>query len=265
MDTKDKILLAGPWVGELGWELFCWQAYIRKLSRNYKKTYVISRPGQAFLYSDFADQYHEFDPKSWETSLHRCFNMKANPSELLKKLQYDHYFSGDWEMPIFYDGNEFIDKEGCFYSQEFHIYKPTKDVKKYDIIIHPRNKTTGSERNWNFNKWQDLVYSLRETYSIGCIGNMEAFKISGADDLRGIPLEDTVSYIGNCKLVVGPSSGPMHLASLCNKKHLVWSTEVNRLRYESVWNPFNTELKFVSEGDWDPDVSLIEKSVREFI
>ena len=32
-----KRLIAGPWVGEFGWELFAWQGYIRALSRHLKK------------------------------------------------------------------------------------------------------------------------------------------------------------------------------------------------------------------------------------
>ena len=45
----NNILLAGPWVGEFGWELFCWQAHIRWLSKQFDKTIVISRKGHKFL------------------------------------------------------------------------------------------------------------------------------------------------------------------------------------------------------------------------
>ena len=30
-----KTLIAGPWVGEFGWELAAWQGYIRALSKNF--------------------------------------------------------------------------------------------------------------------------------------------------------------------------------------------------------------------------------------
>ncbi len=36
----EKLLLAGPWVGEFGWELFCWQGHLRRISKNYNKTIV---------------------------------------------------------------------------------------------------------------------------------------------------------------------------------------------------------------------------------
>jgi len=38
-----KKLIAGPWVGEFGWELFAWQAYVRALSRNFDHTTIISQ------------------------------------------------------------------------------------------------------------------------------------------------------------------------------------------------------------------------------
>ena len=41
MSTTHKILLAGPWVGEFGWELFCWQGFLRKLSKQYDKVITI--------------------------------------------------------------------------------------------------------------------------------------------------------------------------------------------------------------------------------
>jgi len=56
-----ETLLAGPWVGEFGWELCCWQGYIRKLSKKYTKTIVICREGHDFLYKDFADEIYNLD------------------------------------------------------------------------------------------------------------------------------------------------------------------------------------------------------------
>ena len=43
-------LIAGPWVGEFGWELFAWQGYIRALSRNFEQTTIIARPGAKPIY-----------------------------------------------------------------------------------------------------------------------------------------------------------------------------------------------------------------------
>ena len=58
-----KHLLAGPWVGEFGWELFAWQAYIRSLSRHYDKTTIICRPTSHSIYTDFCRQLYVLQPR----------------------------------------------------------------------------------------------------------------------------------------------------------------------------------------------------------
>ena len=47
-----KTLIAGPWSGEFGWELFAWQAYIRSLSKYFEKTTIICRENSQYLYSN---------------------------------------------------------------------------------------------------------------------------------------------------------------------------------------------------------------------
>lgn len=266
-DSKEKVLLAGPWVGEFGWELFCWQAHVRRLSQSYKETYVISRPGHAILYADFAARFYEFDPKSWRTNMNECEGA-ANPKELIESIEYDDYLSGRYFMDISYDGSYYKDNKGHFGKQIFHKYTGNEqpfdgEVKSYDLLLHPRNKPTGADRNWDKWKWQQLVDDLRGDYTMAIIGNSEAYPINGADDLRGVSLHSLVKHINASKMVIGPSSGPMHLASLCGKKHLVWTPEFNRIRYETWWNPFNTEVILCTEGNWHPKVETIKSKIHE--
>ena len=76
-----------------------------------------------------------------------------------------------------------------------------------------------------------------------------------------ISLKELVGIFSNAKLIAGPSSGPMHLASLCGATHLVWSTEYNRVRYERDWNPFKTPVIFHNEGGWNPNIDNIKNSI----
>ena len=52
---RSKTLFAGPWLGEFGWELLCWQGFVRKVSRGYERTVVYCPAGREALYADFAD------------------------------------------------------------------------------------------------------------------------------------------------------------------------------------------------------------------
>lgn len=263
-----KTLLAGPWVGEFGWELFCWQGYVRNLSESYENTIVMSRPGNDFIYKDFAKKYIPFDPLSWDTSMNVCYNVKKDIGSFVRSVidsvgGIDFYLEGNLGIPFKLEQDWFDKREGIFFQQKYHKYNFTEEVKKIDILMHPRNKVSGHMRNWPEWKWNKLVENLKNDFSIGIIGNEQAFCLKNTEDLRKISLESLCNYIHQSKIVVGPSSGPMHFASLCGKKHLVWSERDNKIRYEKIWNPFNTEVVFVDEGNWDPSVELIEEKIRK--
>ena len=270
-DKKDKILLAGPWVGEFGWELFGFQAYIRYLSQFYKETHVISRPGHEILYADFSTKFYEFDPKSSDTSLYMCNNMQGSPSDLIKSIKTDEHFSGNFGIGVRYDGVTVNDLHGLFKKQVFHKYTAQSSADKIDILMHPRNKIQDTHRNWDMEKWKELIDLLSLKYSIAIIGDKNVPMFDGAIDLRNIPLSMLVSYMCNSKLIVGPSSGPMHLASLCGAPHLVWTSGINRLRYEKWWNPFNTECILIASEDmgllsgWDPLVETVVAAIDEYL
>ncbi len=85
---------------------------------------------------------------------------------------------------------------------------------------------------------------LVQGFTIGCIGGPDNYHIPGTIDLRGKSLERQCSAIAGAKVVLGPSSGPMHLASLCKTPHVVWYNRPDQTssyaRYRDHWNPFNT-------------------------
>lgn len=260
-----NVLLAGPWVGEFGWELFCWQGFIRKKSKNYDKTIVIGRPGHKFLYEDFCDEYIEFDPEGFKTDSWRCSDCKTAYS-IVKNTEHTDYIDGNFDIGFRYTDNHFMDFKGLFKNeQEFVKYDSKTSELGFDVILHCRNKSTGSDRNWDLNKWIELYKLLPKDLKVACIGNSEAYHVEGTYDLRNTPLLDLVSIMNNSKIIVGPSSGPMHLASLCGLKHLVWSTDHNRLRYTKIWNPFNTDVVFYSDENWNPSPKNIKRIIIEEI
>jgi hypothetical protein len=261
--NKTKTLLAGPWVGELGWELFCWQGYVRKLSREYNKTIIISRTGQDFLYEDFASEFYAFDSPTSEANMWDGAINVYNANQLIRSIKFDKRVI-PFNIGYGYDENNsaaIIYQD--FNKQEFIKYKSDTIDKHYDIIIHPRNKIVGKDRNWDANNWQKLIDLLKKDYSIAIIGNNEAHKLNGADDYRNISIRYTISLLNRTKLAIGQSSGPLHLASLCGTPHLVWSHESNKLRYLEHWNPFKTPVFFYSEMSWNPTVDFIYDKIIE--
>lgn len=260
MEKKDNTLLAGPWVGEFGWELFCWQGYLRKISKNYDKTVIIGKKGHELLYADFMSEYVVYNHKPIKSNMWMgTINTKDIP-EIVRKYnptahvkEFDIGFS--WEK-----------RSTAFDTQEFIKYTSDTLDKKYDVIVHPRNRSIGKKRNWSKKKWQELIDLLKaDGFSVALIGTDETFALNNVDDYRNTSINDVVSLYNRCGLVVGPSSGPMHLASLCGTPHFVWSTEHNRIRYTDYWNPLKTKVYFYSGEDWNPEVINIYNRIKKYL
>ena len=266
---KIGTLFAGPWVGEFGWELFCWQGMIRKFVhlRDIDRVVIGCRSGHEYLYEDFADEFVNVDPIAI-TDCQRCATYDYD--NLHEK--YLNHPDDKWVNPfIVYDkkvqcrnGSKLCFIPNCEYIQ---YGNPALVQKKYDIIIHARStEKYGTDfRNPPSSKFSEIVeYTGLSFASIG--SEHGAFHIPGTDDLRGVPLEELCAYISASTMVMGPSSGPMHLASLCGTPHLVWSgDEPNVDRYEKYWNPFKTKVKILDHTyGWNPPLTTLLKELEQF-
>jgi hypothetical protein len=259
----EKLAFAGPWVGEFGWELFNWQGYLRKLSKNYEKMIVACRTGNNFLYSDFAETI------SIDNIGYNCdcaINLEFNPNTItLDNAPHDRLIPPIRVIEI---------KE-----QEFIQFGNKNTNIVYDIVFHIRktNKFNTGYRNWENKNWNKLISLLPDGLKYACIGTIEGAgdpPSSIVDDCRGINLESLADMIASSRVVVGPSSGPIHFASLCGTPHVVWSNHSkNRYRYTKEWNPLNTECRYIdmTEGrttedrDWDVDPKIVTEKIMELL
>lgn len=260
-----ETILAGPWVGEFGWELFCWQGYLRHLSQN-NKVIVVSKKESKFLYEDFSSSFFEFDPNGMELDSFKCHDMKSDFSALKEQIKFDKYVDPR-DGVVFYCGKPHLCRN--FYEQKFIKYGCMDGSKKYDILIHARStKKCGTHfRNWPEEKWNNLVLELKgKNLSIASVGSPNgATYINGTDNLLGCDLKELASVMASSKVIVGPSSGPMHYASLCGLSQVVWSESKNRTKYFKTWNPFNVKVKFHDSDSWGANVKDVLKLVDEIM
>lgn len=262
-------LFAGPWVGEFGWELFCWQGMVRRFVEENKinKVVIGCRTGHEYLYKDFAHDFINIDPEP-VTDCQRCHTYQYdNLHEKYLKSAQDRWINPFLEynkIVATRNGARLPFLPNCKYIK----YGDAQAApKKYDLIIHARNtnKFNTDKRNWEESKWKELV----ECTGLSCasIGSESAaLHIENTDDLRGVPLEQLCSYISASTVVVGPSSGPMHLASLCNTPHFVWSGDKPNVdRYELYWNPLKTKVKILDPVyGWNPPLMTVLKELEIF-
>ena len=143
----------------------------------------------------------------------------------------------------------------------------------YDLIIHARACKKYNQEKWN---WPDKNYEkvLKNLNpSKVCSIGTEAHHIKGTEDLRGIPLKDLCDIMASSKVLLTPSSGPGHLASLCGLSHIIMTDNyyqksiggTNRDRYKYKWNRFKVKCRILDKHNWIPPVDLVTKEVEKFL
>lgn len=299
-----RSITIGPWVGEFGWELMCWQAFARTIAKDYDHVFVMARPKHGYLYEDFFTVF-----ESWEPGPGRC-DMWIHSKWV--KPDPDNY-TGSGEMPFkvhlsynpilkndFRNWGKAILKPQMF---NYHhpnmeatcqawIYDPHADTEvltgpieptfvqygltppdsaeydqDIDILFHARYRDLRSQDNWDRKKWHDLVdLCTAKGYKVAFIGSVdESLAFKPGQDLRDLEMQDLCWVMAHSRLCAGPSSGPMHLASLCKQEHLVWSFDRNRDRYETLWNPLNSPVRFIDEHSWHPPVEVVFEHIVDML
>lgn len=273
MKKSNSTLVAGPWIGEFGWELFAWQGYIRSLAQKYEKIVVISRESSKFLYEDFADEFISCKPPSGlsDSYFRQGVNIKSFCVEVLKQNKY----LLNEKMSLFLPRRIGIPPHTHFSENvtiaDYNIkplYKKygTSLKGEYSCIFHIRNRDLRKEDNWPLEKWKKLKSLLNSDHKIACIGSREeSGYVEGTKDLRGINGAKLSDILASSEVVFGPSSGPMHLSSLCGAPHVVWSRPENFNRYKKNWNPFDTPVLFLGEHSWQPTAEYVYEKYSEWM
>ena len=210
---RKRILFAGPWVGEFGWELMNWQGWLRALAPRYEEVWVSSRASSEALYADVATRFIPHSIRG--DSVHVVAKNLENPEERERILGM-----ATPEMDLLRP-RLFVPAR----AQRFIRFGRRMEDAPADILLHARGKTIAGGRNWSVDAWRGLCGRLCDAgLRVGCVGLTSAtLDIPGVEDFRDRPLEETMNLMASARMVVGPSSGPMHLASLCGAPHVVWT------------------------------------------
>lgn len=256
--------LFASFLGEFGHELFCFQGVLRARADRYDRIVIASRRGRGLLYNDFFTTFVPIDNAGTQTSGSRCLDYKYNNF-------HKRYVGKDAD--VIKPGDtlvRYVDrKKWQSISQSFVTYGKKIDTD-IDFLVHARdtNKLGSDKRNWDHENWELLLSRLKQEKPdlvIGAIGSSDgAYKPHSAIDLRDISLSDLANYMHSTKFIVGPSSGPMHFASLCLQKRIVWDEDQNSVRHEIDWNPFEVPVDFIG-GGWNPDIETVYERIIDNI
>lgn len=261
--SRNRTLFAGPWVGEFGWELLNWQGWVRKLAPYYDRVLVCSRTPSESLYAGVADEFIPHQIKGVPD--HVICRQIENPEELTR-IQGLITSGMDHLVPRL-----FVPAA----AQDFQQLGEVDAVDSpCEVLIHARGKGAHTQRNWPMDRWVALCEEIQNSGKrVGAIGlSSDTLDVPGIEDFRDVPLQETLNRIRSARVVLGPSSGPMHLASLCGTPHLVWTNRGNyrmgktsREKYETWWNPFQTPVEVLEADTFDHSLEDVLRGVRRLI
>lgn len=270
-------LFLGPWFGEFGLEVI-WAAGARYAARqgSYRKVIACSWPGHEALYADFATEFVAHDIQCIACGAHGIKGTQPSPERIHAYIPRGATLFPAVETHVRQEhpGNVFkppmTSLDGKHNLAEFVRYGTARSEFQDAIVLHARNRSDwGEDRNWPRARWTELARELKDHRLISIGSKAGAYCAVGSEDMRGIPLAELMDLLASARLIVGPSSGPMHLAALCGTPMVVWvgytgrKQEILVERYATAWNPHATPLTILVAEQWMPSAATVAENVQE--
>ena len=236
----------GPFWGEFGWEIAQWAPYVNRHAGDTDR--IMCMPGHADLYgADVPISQSSPRPDGAVPDMMNCSMSKASMFINLKiKLRKGVPVIDAETLPI--------------------PLGPGLGATREHVVLHCRGIEKCEERNLAPAKWDKIVKDLNDNgvvpYLIGSFAH-DYSPDGDAVDCTGDPLSSIIMLLRSARVVVGGSSGPMHLAQACETPVVVWSGNAakDKPRYKEVWNHFDSPTTFVA-STWQPGVGKILKAIE---
>jgi ADP-heptose:LPS heptosyltransferase len=252
-----------------------WQGFLRKTIKKHKEiepesvVYISHRPEHKLLYNNIPATLVPYNgPVGYNTFCEKELGFVYN--NLHEQYIADGQAVFPWTRPYFQPTKE---------EQEFISYAERDEKKVLDrIIIHARwtNKNNSIFKCWSRDKWAKLCDYFSKDYEVCSVGTTEAaLHVPGTTDVRDLNLESLALLMVTSRLVIGPSSGPIHYASLNKTPHISWGgVAKTKTRCEDTWNIFGTPVTFIQPkpgglhddpASWDAELEEVINATTEML
>lgn len=270
---NSSCLVVAPYVGEFGWELLNWQGRVRRILRNghhghvvvcaaadRRPLYLDNTPSNRVTFCAMSNidipgepnEDHRIDQEGRPIpAAHIHATLRRAATTALSEVSID-VRNADWLMPPC-DGSIIPTTRQ---HQDFVSLRRNRPLT-IDVLLVPRIRTIGVERNQTPQWWQDLAIRLES------FGLVTQFYVG--------PIDNAIEQLSSSRLAIGASTGGLHLASLCGCPHYVWGSGddvrwtalgmTNRQRYETIWNPLGTPCRY-DECGWSPGIDHVISNTR---
>lgn len=261
-----RTLFAGPYFGEFGHEVLG-TGLLRAHARHFDKVIVCTRPACRALYADIATEIRTHDIEC-VAMCDRATNATMPPVETI--MSYVEPGCERFPMPNCGAGGV---EEQIIGLGHYHRLGTPRAEWRDVAVFHARSRSHENGRNWSQSNWNALarwVFRKGLAKRVVCVGTRDhALLAEGCCDMRGSDLKTQMDIGASAAVAVGPSSGWMHLASLCGCPHLTWVggkeyTYVKR-RYIDRWNPLRTRVRVIEERTWQPEFATVRDELSRFM
>jgi len=294
MKHKEKVILVGPFLGELYWEFFRFAPYVFYKQKQMKNIplVVLTRPDRYDIYGKRCIKFNPLNLKNdGITRFAECFRMMNFSNTDYEKIIKTYYIQELSNFDIvshiyppftkpycldkdYYPLNQRIFKYKVRDDNKILIEEFLKDVKKPIVILAPRFRKN-FKRNWPY--WNDLYDKIEQTKWIDKI----EFIICGKDgeyipdkknrfkDINDIKLTENSSLFGLLlelmrynKLTIGSQSAIPNISLLYKKPVIEWGNQKHL--HTVTYNIFNTPVIFFDSPNFKiPIDKMFNKIVIE--
>ena len=264
-----KTLFAGPWIGELGWELMRWQGGVRRMARSHEgRIVVMGDPGHGVLY-EFAHEYWETPPCFLRAGLTRqCIHVRSGPVgewyvSLLTHLVAEQ-LSG--EDVVCLTPRRFREGEQDFVQLSTLPRWSTRVPEPYACIV-PRFRQWNRRKNWSEECWTELCSLLSGRGLAPQIVSSPDEICRLASSLEVSPhdsLARSIDLLSHARFAVASESGGALLCLLCGCPTLVFGHKKWEQRITVHENPLRTPVRYLARTDYSFSVEEVANAARDF-
>lgn len=290
------VFVAGPHIGELGWECFCWQPLVRNVvlsTPDIRRAIVYSSPGRDLLYDGVAEirdwrglydepedvPHNESECLVW----HDMANHENELNNLIERMvtsaraefgQQIRVFTPAALLPNMLDPRymqgrpDLLRGDGAVPDCAKGLGDTNMDV----ALLCVRDRAMSDQRNWDYGSWHDLADALADNgvlpAFIGQVRDREAWERDRAENCVDLTdrttIDDCIRIFAavRARALVCGATGTVHLASRCACDHLSWGSEKNWQRYHET-NWFGAQCRVLLQG-FDPDPDAVANEIVAF-
>lgn len=276
-----KTVVVYPCPGELGWLACNYAPHARYIVRTEKPSKVIAyvRASCEALF-EFADEIETFDYhadctegnafvltrpdayKAYKAHVGRCEvraeSLRASGDVVVVRLPLSKYRY-----------HRFKDRHKTF---EPLKAMPLREDLIGAAVFHVRWLTRSPQKNTRIELLDAAAAWARKTrVPLVVVGRFD--KGGGSQFLlkdvinftNATTIGELTALLAHASVVIGSSSGPMHMAALAKTPHVVWGGGRNDVveRYKTKWNPFGTPVRVLSSDFGFKDVKKLRNAISE--